>query len=530
MLRLNSRHSLGSPPSVIISLLSAILGGLLLDRGFPDSNIWIASLLAMLLIFWSAKGLSFSAALIIGAVCGFTFFGVLIWWLTIYLGLVPWISLTLAQVFFFSLGFGLIALVWRYAGAHWKSLAGRLLLVPALVAAAWCAREAASTRYPFGGFAWGRLSQSQSEGPLAPIASWFGTAGTSFVIAFFVAVLIALAAEPRISLSKKLSAGLAVYLALTLLPNWPVEESGSLRILAVQGNADAGLFADYDRGDNLNDHFSATEPVFGEKVDLVVWPENASDIDPLRSPEAGAVLSEVTRRMNAPLVVGAITKTGEETFNSMLLWDTDTNPNEPILRDQYDKIHPVPFAEYLPWRNFFYPLAPDLFEMVPRDYSFGTRDPIFEIAGVPAGVAICFDIVDDSILREIMAGQAQLILAPTNNADFGRTDQSIQQLSIARLRAIETGRSVVNISTVGTSSIIGPRGENLGILPTYTEGYLLTDVPLATHTTLATLIGGKLEFAVVIFFAAGLGIPLFFCRRPLNSREFNFSDYDDLQL
>ncbi len=529
MLRLYSRDSSGYPPSVVVRLVSAILGGLLLDRGFPDSNVWFASLFAMLLIFWSAKGLSFSTGLIIGAVCGFTFFGVLIWWLTIYLGLLPWISLTLAQVFFFSLGYGLIALVWRYAGAHWTSLSGRLLLLPALIAAAWCTREAASTRYPFGGFAWGRLSQSQSEGPLAPLASWFGTAGMSFVIAFFVAALIALATEPRFSLSKKLSAGLAGYLVLTLVPNWPVNESGSLRILAVQGNADAGLFAEYDRGDNLKDHFSATEPAFGEEVDLVIWPENASDIDPLRSPEAGAVLSDVTRRMNAPLVVGAITKTGEKTFNSMLLWDTDTNPNDPILRDQYDKIHPVPFAEYLPWRDFFYPLAPKLFDMVPRDFSFGVRDPIFEIAGVPAGVAICFDIVDDSILREIMAGQAQLILAPTNNADFGRTDQSIQQLSIARLRAIETGRSVVNISTVGTSSIIGPRGENLGILPTYTAGYLLADVPLANHTTPATLLGGKLEFMVVIFFAAGLGIPLFFRRRARNSWDFNYPGSDFLR-
>lgn len=508
------RHEPPSTPSnVIVSLMMAVLGAWLLDKGFPGTNIWFVSLLGLLLIFWSAKGLSFSSALVVGAVCGFTFFGILIWWLTIYLGLLPWISLTLLQVFFFSLGYGLVALVWRHASAQWQSLSGRLVMVPALVAAAWCTREAASSRYPFGGFAWGRLSQSQSEGPLADLASWFGTAGMSFVLAFLVASFVALASDRNFNLTQKLSLALAGYLALAIVPNWPVHVAGSLRVLAVQGNADAGLFAEYERGDNLRDHFAATMPAFGKKVDLVVWPENATDIDPLRNKEAAYILSKVTNEFDAPLVVGAITRSEEEIFNSILLWDADTNPDAPLLRDQYDKMHPVPFAEYLPWREFFYPLAPSLFDMVPRDYSFGTRDPVFHIGGVPVGVAICFDIVDDSILREIMAGGAQLILAPTNNADFGRTDQSVQQLSIARLRAIETGRSVVNISTVGTSSIIGPSGQDLGRLPTYSAGYLLADVPLATHRTPATIMGGTLEAAIVIFFGAGLVVAVSFTRR-----------------
>jgi len=281
-------------------------------------------------------------------------------------------------------------------------------------------------------------------------------------------------------------------------------EYGSIRVLAIQGNADAGLLANYQRGDNLRDHYLVNRGLYGEEVDVVVWPENASDIDPLRHPEAASVVSEVAREMNAPLVVGAITKVGEESFNSMLLWEYDPTLERGVARDQYDKIHPVPFAEYLPEREFFYPLWPSLFSMIPRDYSFGERDTVFALDGATAGIAICFDIVDDAIVWSMMDEGADVIFAPTNNADFGRTDQSVQQLAIARLRAIETGRSVVNISTVGTSAVMDPTGATLDRLPTYTEGYMLLDVPLAHHTTPATFIKQNLEVLVGSATIAGL--------------------------
>ena len=159
-------------------------------------------------------------------------------------------------------------------------------------------------------------------------------------------------------------------------------------------------------------------------------------------------------------------------------------------------MHPVPFAEYLPARDFFYPLAPDLFDMVPRDYSFGERDTVFDVAGHTAGIAICYDIVDDAIFRQMMAEGADVIFAPTNNADFGRTDQSEQQLDIAKIRAVETGRTVVNISTVGTSAIILPSGEELVRLPTFEEGYMLEEIPTSSHTTPATRLGMTFELGV----------------------------------
>jgi apolipoprotein N-acyltransferase len=147
--------------------------------------------------------------------------------------------------------------------------------------------------------------------------------------------------------------------------------------------------------------------------------------------------------------------------------------------------------------------------MIPRDYSFGTRDTVFSVDGAVAGIAICFDIVDDEILRQIMGEGADVIFAPTNNADFGRTDQSVQQLAIARLRSIETGRSVVNISTVGTSAIMDPTGADLDRLPVYSEGFMIEDVPLSQTVTPATALGRNLETFVVSFTGAGLFVALF---------------------
>ncbi len=502
-----------------VAIPLAALAGWVMDMGFPDRDWWPLALLGAGLMILSVRGISFPKAVLVGVIGALSFYGIHIWWLTVYLGLIPWIALVLSQVFFFSLGLGLISLVWRYGSAQWTSLPARLLGVPALVGAAWMTREALSSVFPWGGFAWARISQSQSESPLAPLVAWVGTSGMSFLLVWFVAFVIALATEKRLARDAALTVGVTGLLVLLVWPAWPVEESGSLRVLAVQGNADAGLYAEYDRGDNLRDHYLVNRELYDEKVDVVIWPENASDIDPLRSAEAAAVVSEVSREMNVPVVVGAITKDGDETFNSMLLWEWDQELGRGVSRDQYDKIHPVPFAEYLPEREFFYPLAPALFSMIPRDYSFGTRDTVFSVDGAVAGIAICFDIVDDEILWSMMGEGADIIFAPTNNADFGRTDQSVQQLAIARLRAIETARSVVNISTVGTSAIMDPRGQTLDRLPVYTEGYMIEDVPLSRTVTPATVVGRNLESFLVALTFAGVFVAVASHRGRVSRRE-----------
>jgi len=126
---------------------------------------------------------------------------------------------------------------------------------------------------------------------------------------------------------------------------------------------------------------------------------------------------------------------------------------------------------------------------------------VFDIDGVTVGINICFDIVDDQLLTESVEEGAHVIFASSNNADFGRTDESAQQLAIARIRAIELGRSVVNISTVGLSAVIAPDGTIVEQLPWYTAATMVQDVVLSDTVTPAVLLGRQLEWLV-----SGLGL------------------------
>jgi apolipoprotein N-acyltransferase len=128
------------------------------------------------------------------------------------------------------------------------------------------------------------------------------------------------------------------------------------------------------------------------------------------------------------------------------------------------------------------------------------------VNGVKAGISICFDIADDQEVTDMMTGGAQVILAQTNNADFGTTDENVQQLAIARLRAIEAGRSLVNISTVGTSQIIDPSGRTIASIPAYKPGAMVANVPLGTTTTPAVLFSRGIEYLVSGLGLAALGI------------------------
>lgn len=496
-------------PPLWLALLGAALSGPINAAAFPGRGWWPLVFLGTGLLIWSLRGRSMSESFVVGLLGGFAFWGTHIFWLTIYLGPIPWLALAGLQSIFFALGAVLMGLAWTWVPRWWPGSVGRLGILPVVLGALWSLRESITSVWPYGGFSWGRLAFSQSESPFGSVVAWFGISGLSFLLAWLSALLVQAIREGGIRVTTRGVVASAALFAVLALPTWPIVASGSIRVAAVQGNSDAGLFAQHTPGQNLNDHIAGTVPLFGEQVDLVVWPENASDLDPFAYPAAARALEFISTEMNAPLVTGTITGDSEgHTFNSVLLWEAGKG-----VVDQYDKIHPVPFAEYLPDRAFWYPFAPQLFDLVPRDYTIGTRDNIFEFGGVRAGLAICYDIVDDALIAQMVDDGAQLIVAPTNNADFGHTDENVQQLAIARLRAIETNRSVVQVSTVGVSAIMAPDGSTIARLPIYEPGSMVEEVPLSRVTTLATVLGTSVDLAVGGFGLTALGVAMFFTRR-----------------
>jgi apolipoprotein N-acyltransferase len=481
----------------------SLAAGPVLDAGFPDRGWWPLTFVGVGMMLVALRGRSLLAGFHLGLVAGWSFFLIHIHWATVFLGAVPWLALSTVMALWAALGGLLIALAYRLVPQTWNGVLGRLLLVPVVVAGLWTAKEGISAVWPYGGFSWGRVGYSMAESPLTELFPWIGTAGVSFVVVFLTAFAIECWLERRLPRLPRATAVVAAASLAVVVPAWPAVASGTLTVAAVQGNAKAGYFDQRERGDNLADQVRATEPLFGEDVDVVVWPEGASDIDPLVSGAAATVFDRIAREMDAPLIAGAITERDGRFYNTSMLWLEGEG-----AVDLYDKKHPVPFGEYVPDRPFWRQFAPHLIDLIQREYTPGTRDSVFDFGTARVGVNICFDIVDDQLIRESVTGGAQAIFAQTNNADFGTTDESVQQLQIAQVRALETARAVVNISTVGVSAIVLPDGEILDRLEWYTPGAMVQEIPVSDQLTLAVLAGRGIEWLVSGLGLAGILIPL----------------------
>ena len=485
-------------------LPTAVVGGLLSSLAMPRDDIWPLIFVSVAMILASLRGLRFWAATGIGFLAGLAFYLSQVEWLSLYLGPVPWIALSVMGALIFAAGSGALAIVWSWVDTLKQSFY-RNTLIALSIASMWTAREWTAINLPYGGFPWARVAQALSESFLSQLVFFVGISGLTFVSVFMTVVTLQ-ALETGFRALKRNYLGLAASL-LAIATAWlfiiPTSaESGELTVAAVQGNANAGLFANAERGTFLRNHVEATALLdshpLKDQVDLIVWPENASDLNPQQNPLALAQIEALVSTYEVPIILGAITESEEVFFNSSLYYDVEGSQI-----DQYDKKRPVPFAEYVPDRQFWNLLAPDLIGLVSRDYAFGTRDGIFELDGKKLGVLICFEVAIDDIGRELVAGGAQIILSQTNNADFGRSDETFQQAALARLRAIETGRTVVNISTVGVSRIFLPNGDVVSELPIFEPGIMVEKVPLRTSITPAMAISPYFDITLNII-ALGL--------------------------
>lgn len=211
--------------------------------------------------------------------------------------------------------------------------------------------------------------------------------------------------------------------------------------------------------------------------------------------------------MRIPLAFGTITSSGDDIFNSSLLWMPGTG-----IVDQYDKKRPIPFAEYVPDRDFWNALAPELIGLIYRGYTFGTRDNYFEVDGHRFGVLICFEVAVDEVAQEIVDSGAEAILSQSNNADFGKSDEAFQQLALARLRNIETGLPVVNASTVGPSAIFDA-GRTIQVSDAFVPAFLVGEIGLAKSNTPAMSFGRYFDVANFLLFGVICLVTVFSARR-----------------
>ena len=427
---------------------------------------------------------------------------------TRFLGVVPWLLLCTVQALIAGLVGPLLALP-RGSGR-----AGGLVLVLG-VAGAWVAVEAVRGRVPFGGLTWGRLAFGQADGPLLGAA---GLAGAPLVTAL-VAALGALLfwavratwqrrSRPIAAAGAGAAAGAAAAALLTgpvlLRPALAPPSTGSVEVAAVQGNVPRGdALSGLDvLGEDmvvLDNHVQQTEQLAADvrtgvrpRPDLVIWPENASDQDPRQRPDVAARLTAASAALGGrPFLLGVVLEQGDRAGNALLVWSGDRIAGQPYL-----KRHLVPFGEYLPLRRLVERLYPAARDLLPRDFEPGDRVGRLELAGVPLAVGTCFEVAFDGPPRDAVRAGGQLLVLPSNNASYGRSGQSGQQLAMARLRAVEHGRATVVATTSGISALIGPDGTVRQRSGLYTPAVLQARLPRATALTPATRWGGYAELAL----------------------------------
>lgn len=495
--------------NVVVRIVGAAVAGIGLDAAFPGLGWWPLAPVSLAMLFLLLRGQPVALGAMIGMVFGLAFFVPHLSWSGIYVGPVPWLALAYLQALYVA-AFGAVAtLVGRWVGTSWLQV---LLCAPL-----WVAQEAARARTPFGGFPWGRVAFSQADGPAVGWA-WVGGAP---MVTFVIATAGALTGVAALRLRSARLSGrgawrpVALLGAAAVLPlaGDPLRTAGQeapqdqVTVSAVQGNvARPGLDFNAERRAVLGNHVKGTLALADDvksgrlpAPDVVLWPENSSDIDPTRDSQAAAEITLAAAAVGVPVVVGAVlSEPAPNVSNSTLVW----SPTGQVTA-RYDKHRPVPFAEYVPYRSFFRTFSTAV-DLVRSDFAAGSGPNIVQAGPVRLGVAICFEVAFDDQLRTAVRQGAQVLFVPTNNATFGRTDESVQQLAMSRLRAVELGRPVAHVSTVGVSALIRPDGSFVGKGGHFTSEVLSASLPLPTNSTPALRLGPVLELAII---AAGFAIP-----------------------
>lgn len=383
-----------------------------------------------------------------------------------------------------------------------------------LIAAWFVATEYLRSSWPFGGFPWGRLAWGQVSGPLA---WWVQLGGPALVT--FVVVLCGAACAQLLRLvvrrhpdqrhsSRALAVPACVTLVLLAGVGWGVawnaerdsaefqKDNGSTaHIAAVQGNVPRlGLDFNAQRRAVLDNHARRTELLARdvqegkvEQPDLVFWPENAADVNPYAYPEAAEILDAAVRRIHAPILVGTVTPE----HNRMVVWD-ESGPGE-----FHDKRFLQPFGEYMPLRELLRKVTP----LVDKAGHFqpGTGNAVVTMTPhatgsshpepVQVGVSTCYEISFDGSLRSAVRAGARLLTTPTNNATFGFTDMTYQQLAMSRMRAMEYDRALVVAATSGVSAIVLPNGEVMDQTHIFQADTLSATLPLHDSLTISARVG-----------------------------------------
>jgi len=419
---------------------------------FPPFSLWLSAFIGYFLFIRALR--KSRRPLFDSFAFGLVLHLVVLSWAKSYVGVPPYLSLALLQSLF-ALPLGVAA---KYrVDLRWYPL---IILLS----------EFARSHIPFGGFGWSNPGFTQVNSPLSPLASLGGV--------YLLAIIVVAAVSVRNRYQ-------AMVIAITILaipfvsPGIERGEGPLLSAAAIQGGYVARSTSYYeDIRKVFQRHFTLTKE--SKAVDLIIWPENVVD----GSPDDAEFRRYFGALQGRSLIVGATPIISGAPENQAVFIDESG-----AIRERYTKNALVPFGEYIPFRSLVSQLNSHVDEV--QDFRAGSSTTTFSLDGIRLAPIICFEIVDDAVVRRA-AHLSSLLILQSNSATFVGTSQSEQQFAIARMRAIEYGRPLISAATTGVTGYIDSRGRIINRLP--------QNVPDALYVEIASQ-SGKTIYSQFPFFS-----------------------------
>ncbi len=490
------------------SIIAAV-AGLALYASFPPLGWWWLSVPALALYISRIDEARAPHALTVTFVFGMSFWVPLIDWIPLAVGTTPpWFVLAFVQTLFL-MGWALFVRwtqLWAWARGP--------VMHALFYALTWAGVDAARSRWPWSGFPWGSVALPQVDSSLGRLAPYGGTTLITAVVVF-LAVLVRRACAARDAavvrehwfsrpaLALIVAAAFVAPLAVTL-PNQA--ENGMLRVGVVQGDIALPGAEAYSREGEVTDNnvrasleLASSPELAQNPIDLAIWGEGSVDRDPLAFPAIGQAVDSAATALDAPILIGYTNVNEHDRVKNWLaVWENGQGVDESA---RYSKHVPVPFGEFIPFRDFIASFATEVAQSS-RDMEAGDEPPLMTIEArdgrsVPLAVGICFEAAYPLVIGDGVARGGQAIIVPSNNYHFRSSGESAQQGQLLRMRAMEYSRSAVQASTTGHSYVIRPDGSILESTGTEQAATLAADIPLRSSLTVTARVGERLPGAVM---------------------------------
>jgi apolipoprotein N-acyltransferase len=480
-----------------------LFAALLLILSFPGANFEFLAWIGFLPLFLALKDKSRIKAFLISYLTGVFFWAGIIYWL-VHVTLPG----TILLILYLALYFGFFGMIFTAYSLQCLS-AYSLIFIPSL----WVLLEYIRSHL-FTGFPWALLGYSQYLNlPIIQISDLTGAWGVSFLV-MLVNVAIYSALSSKLSaISKKqkyLLPALVMFFALgygyfkiyslQCLSAYSLQ----LRVSVIQGNIPQELKWNPDTNDYIIEKYlKLTRQVARERPDLIIWPEAALPVVLEEEPRYFLRVRDLAKEIKIPLLFGAVTARDNFYYNSALL----ISPEGKLL-NRYDKVHLVPFGEYIPLKKFL----PFLETVVPiGDIKNGQNYTVFTQPRAKFSVLICFEDLFPEVSRRFVQRGAEFLVNITNDAWYKKTSAPYQHLQASVLRAVENRVFLARAANTGISGFIAPSGKIISLVQEkigkgiFVDGYKTEEFIIPKrNSTFYTRFGDILIVACFLFILYGI--------------------------